>query len=116
MTKVSLINRELKGISDNYVEKLTIRDDTPSQIFNKLLVRFKKIKTLVFGKAKNFKNEIIKNLDTTLKNLECLDMSQVQNLNDTMIKRLFSKTNVKRLTTLKMNYYLESLCIGYYYI
>ena len=116
MTKVSLINKELKGISDNYVEKLTIRDDTPSQIFNKLLVRFKRIKTLVFGKAKNFKNEIIKNLDTSLKNLECLDMSQVQNLNDTMIKRLFSKTNVKKLTTLRMNYYLESLRNGYFYI
>ena len=116
INKISILNKQFKTYSDDYIEQLVIRDDTPSIIFNKIITRFNKTKTLIFGKAKNFSNKIIKYLDIDLKHLINLDISNIDTLNEQMLKRLFSKTNVGKVMSLKMNYYLESLCAGLYYI
>ena len=116
INKLSILNKQFKTYSDDYIEQLVIRDDTPSVIFNKIISRFNKTKTLVFGKAKNFSNKIIKYLDIDLKHLINLDISNIDTLNEQMLKRLFSKTNVGNVMSLKMNYYLESLCAGLFYI
>ena len=116
INKISILNKQFKTYSDDYIEQLIIRDDTPSIIFNKIITRFNKTKTLIFGKAKNFSNKIIKYLDIDLKHLINLDISNIDTLNEQMLKRLFSKTNVGKVKSLKMNYYLESLCAGLFYI
>ena len=60
LSKVSLLNKELKKYSDSYIESLIIRDDTPKESFNRIINRFKNLKDLTFGKAKNFKNQNLK--------------------------------------------------------
>ena len=112
INKISILSKQFKTYSDDYIEQLVIRDDTPSTIFNKIICRFNKTKTLIFGKAKHFSNKIIKCLDIDLKHLINLDISNIDTLNEQMLKRLFSKTNVGNVMSLKMNYYLESLCAG----
>lgn len=114
-TKVALLNKDLKKSSDAYVERLTIRDDTPSSAFNKILSRFQNTKYLSFGRGKNFKNEIIRNLTSSLRSLEILDISHIENINDASIKKLLSKTTVLKLKKISVNFNVESLytCLIY---
>ena len=58
LSKISLLNHQIKSYCDYYINSIIIRDDTPNEIFNKILIRFKNSKQLIFGKAKNFKNQI----------------------------------------------------------
>ena len=116
LSKISLLNHQIKSYCDFYINSLIIRDDTPNEIFNKILMRFKNSKQLIFGKAKNFKNQNIKNLNGNLKQLEFLDISQIENLNDYSIRSLFSRTKIEKITTLKLNFYLECLYTALIYI
>ena len=116
LSKVSLLNKELKGLSDSYFETVVIRDDTPGDTFNTLLFRFKKMKHLIFGKAKNFKKGLFKSLSSDLKQLESLDISQVQNVSDSMLKTLFSKIDGKKFNSLRLNYYIDCLYSSLVYI
>ena len=116
LSKISLLNHQIKSYCDYYINSTIIRDDTPNEIFNKILIRFKNSKQLIFGKAKNFKNQNIKNLNGNLKQLEFLDISQIENLNDYSIRSLFSRTKIEKITTLKLNFYLECLYSALIYI
>ena len=109
LSKVSLLNKELKKYSDSYIESLIIRDDTPKESFNRIINRFKNLKDLTFGKAKNFKNQNLKYFNCSLHNLERLDISQIDNLNDHSIKTLFSRMKGIKVQSIKLNYFLESL-------
>jgi hypothetical protein len=109
LSKVSLLNKELKKYSDSYIESLIIRDDTPKESFNRIINRFKNLKDLTFGKAKNFKNQNLKYFNCSLHNLERLDISQIENLNDHSIKTLFSRMKGIKVHSIKLNYFLESL-------
>ena len=109
LSKVSLLNKELKKYSDSYIESLIIRDDTPKESFNRIINRFKNLKDLTFGKAKNFKNQNLKYFNCSLHNLERLDISQIENLNDHSIKTLFSRMKGIKVQSIKLNYFLESL-------
>ena len=109
LSKVSLLNKELKKYSDSYIESLIIRDDTPTESFNRIINRFKNLKDLTFGKAKNFKNQNLKYFNCSLHNLERLDISQIENLNDHSIKTLFSRMKGIKVQSIKLNYFLESL-------
>ena len=40
INKISILNKQFKTYSDDYIEQLIIRDDTPSIIFNKIITRF----------------------------------------------------------------------------
>ena len=109
LSKVSLLNKELKKYSDSYIDSLIIRDDTPTESFNRIINRFKNLKDLTFGKAKNFKNQNLKYFNCSLHNLERLDISQIDNLNDHSIKTLFSRMKGIKVQSIKLNYFLESL-------
>ena len=109
LSKVSLLNKELKKYSDSYIDSLIIRDDTPTESFNRIINRFKNLKDLTFGKAKNFKNQNLKYFNCSLHNLERLDISQIENLNDHSIKTLFSRMKGIKVQSIKLNYFLESL-------
>ena len=38
--KVCLINRELKKVCDSYIDKIKLEDDTPNEVFHRILSRF----------------------------------------------------------------------------
>ena len=58
--KVTLINRELKKVCDSYINKIKLKDDTPNEVFHRILSRFSYTKDIILGKAKNFNNSNIK--------------------------------------------------------
>ena len=41
LSKISLLNHQIKSYCDFYINSLIISDDTPNEIFNKILMRFK---------------------------------------------------------------------------
>jgi hypothetical protein len=116
LTKISFINRDFKNIFDNYIDKIVFRHDTPSNIFNVLLFRFKNLKYLSLGKAKNLKNENFKYFNIDLKNLNYLDISEIQNLNESSVTKLFSKTKNTNITSLKLSIFLDNLPSIFKYI
>ena len=116
LAKVSLLNKELKKYADSYIESLIIRDDTPTESFNRIINRFKNLKELTFGKAKNFKNQNLKFFNCSLRNLIKLDISQIENLNDSSIKTLFSRMKGINVKSIKLNFFLESLYSALLYI
>ena len=38
--KVCLINKELKSVCDSYIDKIKLKDDTPNEVFHRILSRF----------------------------------------------------------------------------
>jgi hypothetical protein len=109
ITKMSFVSKTCRKLFDIYIEKLEFRHDIPSSQFNPLLFRFKNLKHLCFGKAKNLKNENFKYFNIELKNLIVLDISEIKNLNDASIIKLFSKTKPKSLKVIKINFFLDPL-------
>ena len=114
-TKVPFLNKEMKILADSSIAELRIKDDTPSATFIKIIRRFKHVKKLCLGKAKNFKNEIIKNLYVNLKNLESLDMSEIENLSNNYIRPFLTKTKSDIIYEVKINFYLESIESALFY-
>ena len=118
--KVCLINKELKKICDSYIDKIKLKDDTPNEVFHRILSRFSYTRNLVLGKAKNFNNSNIKEMIGSLKYLQYLDISNLENINDKSIHRLLVKTKGVNIISLKLNAYLESLhtalcyCLSFY--
>ena len=118
--KVCLINKELKKICDSYIDKIKLKDDTPNEVFHRILSRFSYTRNLVLGKAKNFNNSNIKDMIGSLKYLQYLDISNLENINDKSIHRLLVKTKGVNIISLKLNAYLESLhtalcyCLSFY--
>ena len=118
--KVCLINKELKKICDSYSDKIKLKDDTPNEVFHRILSRFSYTRNLVLGKAKNFNNSNIKEMIGSLKYLQYLDISNLENINDKSIHRLLVKTKGVNIISLKLNAYLESLhtalcyCLSFY--
>lgn len=118
--KVCLINKELKKICDSYIDKIKLKDDTPNEVFHRILSRFSYTRNLVLGKAKNFNNSNIKEMIGSLKYLQYLDISNLENINDKSIHRLLVKTKGENIISLKLNAYLESLhtalcyCLSFY--
>jgi len=107
--KVSLINKELKKICDSYIDKIKLKDDTPNEVFHRILSRFSYTRKIILGKAKNFNNSNIKEMIGSLKYLQCLDISNLENINDKSIHRLLVKTKGVNILSLKLNAYLDSL-------
>ena len=118
--KVSLINKELKKICDGYIDKVKLKDDTPNEVFHRILSRFSYTRNIILGKAKNFNNSNIKEMIGSLKYLEYLDISNLENINDKSIHKLLVKTRGINILSLKLNAYLESLhtalcyCLSFY--
>ena len=118
--KVSLINKEMKKICDSYIDKIKLKDDTPNEVFHRILSRFSYTRKIVLGKAKNFNNSNIKEMIGSLKYLQCLDISNLENINDKSIHRLLVKTKGVNILSLKLNAYLDSLhtalcyCLSFY--
>ena len=118
--KVSLINKEMKKICDSYIDKIKLKDDTPNEVFHRILSRFSYTRKIVLGKAKNFNNSNIKEMIGSLKFLQCLDISNLENINDKSIHRLLVKTKGVNILSLKLNAYLDSLhtalcyCLSFY--
>ena len=118
--KVALINKELKKTCDSYIDKIKLKDDTPNEVFHRILSRFSYTKDIVLGKAKNFNNSNIKEMIGSLRYLQNLDISNLENINDTSIRRLLVKTKGVNILSLKLNAYLESLhtalcyCLSFY--
>lgn len=115
-TKVPFLNKEFKVIADSFIKEIKIKDDTPDSALVKIIKRFKNVKMIKFGKAKNFKNQTIRNLDVGLKQLEKVDMSEIKKLNKDYIRAFFHKMNSKLVNELKLNFCLESLEDALYYI
>ena len=118
--KVCLINKELKKVCDSYIDKIKLKDDTPKEVFHRILSRFSNTRNIILGKAKNFINSNIKGMIGNLKYLQNLDISNLENINDDSIRRLLIKTKGVNIISLKLNAYLESLhtvicyCIEFY--
>lgn len=118
--KVSLINKEMKKICDSYIDKIKLKDDTPNEVFHRILSRFSYTRKIILGKAKNFNNSNIKEMIGSLKYLQCLDISNLENINDKSIHRLLVKTKGVNILSLKLNAYLDSLhtalcyCLSFY--
>ena len=118
--KVCLINKELKSVCDSYIDKIKLKDDTPNEVFHRILSRFSYTRNIILGKAKNFNNSNIKEMIGSLKYLQNLDISNLENINDKSIHRLLVKTKGANILSLKLNAYLESLhtalcyCISFY--
>ena len=118
--KVCLINRELKQVCDSYIDKLKLKDDTPNEVFHRILSRFSYTRYLVLGKAKNFNNSNIKEMIGSLLYLQYLDISNLENINDKSIHKLLVKTKGTKIISLRLNAYLESLhtalcyCLSFY--
>ena len=118
--KVALINKELKKTCDSYIDKIKLKDDTPNEVFHRILSRFSYTKDIILGKAKNFNNSNIKEMIGSLRYLQNLDISNLENINDTSIRRLLVKTKGVNILSLKLNAYLESLhtalcyCLSFY--
>jgi hypothetical protein len=116
LTKVSIVNRDFKNIFDTYIDRLVFRNDTPSNMFNVLLSRFKHLKHLGLGKGKYLKNENFKFFNVDLKQLAHLDISEVQNLNEASLTKLLSKTKNTMITSIKLNIYIDCLPVILRYI
>ena len=118
--KVCLIHRELKKVCDSYVDKIKLKDDTPNEVFHRILSRFSYTTNIILGKAKNFNNSNIKEMIGSLKYLQYLDISNLENINDKSIHKLLVKTKGVNIKSLKLNAYLESLhtalcyCLSFY--
>ena len=118
--KVCLINKELKSVCDSYIDKIKLKDDTPNEVFHRILSRFSYTRNIILGKAKNFNNSNIKEMIGSLKYLQYLDISNLENINDKSIHRLLVKTKGVNILSLKLNAYLESLhtalcyCLSFY--
>ena len=118
--KVSLINKELKKICDSYIDKVKLKDDTPNEVFHRILSRFSFTRNIILGRAKNFNNSNIKEMIGGLKYLQYLDISNVENINDKSIHKLLVKTKGVNILSLKLNAYLDSLhtalcyCLNFY--
>ena len=118
--KVSLINKEMKKICDSYIDEIKLKDDTPNEVFHRILSRFSYTRKIILGKAKNFNNSNIKEMIGSLKYLQCLDISNLENINDKSIHRLLVKTKGVNILSLKLNAYLDSLhtalcyCLSFY--
>ena len=118
--KVSLINKELKKICDAYIDKVKLKDDTPNEVFHRILSRFSYTRNIILGKAKNFNNSNIKEMIGSLRYLQYLDISNLENINDKSIYRLLVKTKGVNILSLKLNAYLDSLhtalcyCLNFY--
>jgi hypothetical protein len=109
LTKVSIVNRDFKNIFDTYIDKIVFRNDTPTNMFNVLLFRFKNLNHLALGKGKNLKNENFKYFNVDFKSLTVLDISEIQNLNEASTTKLLSKTKNTNIKTLKVNIYIDTL-------
>jgi len=105
----SLINKQIKKLHDGFMENLELRADTPADMFGFILKRYENLRKLKFGKGKKIKNEVFKNLNSNLKNLICLDISEIDNLNESSITKILSKTKPKNLTSLKINFDINCL-------
>jgi hypothetical protein len=116
LIKVTHLNKECKKMYDSYIERLKIRDDTPSRSLNKLLNRFQNLKELNLGQGKYIKNENFKNFDVSLQNLNSLNLSGITNLNDSSIRKLLSKVKSSKLFKLKLNFFLDSLSSAINYV
>jgi len=118
--KVALINKELKKICDSYIDKIKLKDDTPNAVFHRILSRFSYTKDIILGKAKNFNNSNIKEMIGSLRYLQNLDISNLENINDNSMHRFLVKTKGVNILSLKLNAYLESLhtalcyCLSFY--
>ena len=118
--KVCLINKELKKICDSYIDKVKLKDDTPNEVFHRILSRFSNTRNIILGKAKNFNNSNIKEMIGNLKYLQYLDISNLENINDKSIHRLLVKTRGVNILSLKLNAFLESIhealcyCLNFY--
>ena len=118
--KVCLINKELKKVCDSYIDKIKLKDDTPNEVFHRILSRFSYTRNIILGKAKNFNNSNIKEMIGNLKYLQNLDISNLENINDKSMHRLLVKTKGANILSLKLNAYLESLhtaicyCLSFY--
>ena len=118
--KVSLINKELKKICDAYIDKVKLKDDTPNEVFHRILSRFSYTRNIILGRAKNFNNSNIKEMIGSLRYLQYLDISNLENINDKSIHRLLVKTKGVNILSLKLNAYLDSLhtalcyCLSFY--
>ena len=118
--KVCLINKELKKICDSYIDKIKLKDDTPNEVFHRILSRFSYTKNIILGKAKNFNNSNIKEMIGSLRYLQYLDISSLENISDKSIHKLLVKTKGVNILSLKLNAYLESLhtalcyCLSFY--
>lgn len=118
--KVSLINKELKKICDSYIDKIKLKDDTPNEVFHRILSRFSYTRNIILGKAKNFNNSNIKEMIGSLRYLQYLDISSLENINDKSIHKLLVKTRGANILSIKLNAYLESLhtalcyCLSFY--
>ena len=118
--KVCLINKELKKICDSYIDKVKLKDDTPNEVFHRILSRFSNTRNIILGKAKNFNNSNIKEMIGSLKYLQHLDISNLENINDKSIHRLLVKTRGVNILSLKLNAFLESMhealcyCLNFY--
>ena len=118
--KVSLINKELKKVCDSYIDKVKLKDDTPNEVFHRILSRFSFTRNIILGKAKNFNNSNIKEMIGSLKYLQYLDISNLENINDKSIHKLLVKTKGVNILSLKLNAYLDSLhtalcyCLSFY--
>ena len=118
--KVCLINKELKKICDAYIDKVKLKDDTPNEVFHRILSRFSYTRNIILGKAKNFNNSNIKEMIGSLRYLQHLDISNLENINDKSIHRLLVKTKGVNILSLKLNAFLESLhealcyCLNFY--
>ena len=118
--KVCLINRELKKVCDSYIDKVKLKDDTPNEVFHRILSRFSNTRYIILGKAKNFNNSNIKEMIGNLKYLQHLDISNLENINDKSIHKLLVKTKGVNILSLKLSAYLDSLhtalcyCLSFY--
>ena len=118
--KASTLNKEIKKIADSYIDNIRLSDETPKEIISKILSRFPNTKTIVLGKARNFKNFHIKEIFVTLKYLQHFDISSLENINDENIRTFLAKTKGVNVLTLKLNAFLESLhealcyCLSFY--
>ena len=118
--KASTLNKEIKKIADSYIDNIRLSDETPKEIISKILSRFPNTKTIILGKAKNFKNFHIKEIFVTLRYLQHFDISSLENINDENIRKFLSKTRGVNVLTLKLNAFLDSLhealcyCLSFY--
>jgi hypothetical protein len=114
--KVSVLNKRLKRLFDETYCNLKFRADTPSNIIHRLLSRYKNLYSIEFGKLKNVKNEIFKDLSqVNLTLLIELNISDIIVLNETSINKLFSHAK-QNLRILKINYLLEGFFAAIRYI
>jgi hypothetical protein len=116
LSKVSLLSKECKIMYDKYIEKLRLRDDIPTRSFNNILNRFPNLKKLFLGEGKYLKNENFKHFDVDLKNLNSMDLSEITNLNELSIRKLFSKTKSPKIFDVKINFFLESITSAIIYV